>query len=66
MTLQRLVLTFKPEEMRRIGKEQTREMARLMQAGMSDAPNLRAFQRSLDKGMGGYLHFRNGMGAEPQ
>ncbi len=55
-----------PDEMSQLLDKQARTMARLMQAGMADAPNLRAFARSLDNSMGGYFEFRNGMGAEPQ
>ena len=47
-------------------KQHTRDLARLMRAGMADAPNLSAFQKSMDKSLGGYLNFQNGMGAQPQ
>lgn len=53
-------------EFRRVLREHTRDLARLMRAGMADAPNLSAFQRQMDKSLGGYLGFRNGMGAQPQ
>jgi hypothetical protein len=54
VTLQRLILTFRNEELVLHALYRTK-----------DAPNLREFQRSLDASMGGYFGFRNGMGAEP-
>ena len=47
-------------------REASRTQARMMQAGMADAPNLRAFQASLDMALGGDFGFRNGMGNQPQ